>query len=86
MLIETIEAYLATRRAAGFELKGVEFLLRSFARFAVERGDRHVRQQTAIEWAALGPSAQSRDDRLGTVIRFARYVLAPAQSDGDPLT
>ena len=76
MLTETIDAYLATRRAAGFELKRVEFLLRSFARFAVERGDRHVRQQTAIEWAALGPSAQSRDNRLGTVIRFARHARA----------
>lgn len=76
MLTETIDAYLATRRAAGFELKRVEFLLRSFARFAIERGDRHVRQQTAIQWAALGPSARSRDDRLGTVIRFARYARA----------
>lgn len=76
MLTETIDAYLATRRAVGFELKNVEYLLRSFARFAVERGDRHVVQQTAIEWAAFGSSPQNRDARLGAVIRFARYARA----------
>jgi integrase/recombinase XerD len=52
MLRQIIDRYLEVRRTAGFELKGVASLLCSFARFAVERSETCVRQQTAIDWAA----------------------------------
>lgn len=73
-MIDAIEAYLAMRRAAGFDLLNASYLLRSFARFAAERNETHIRTQTAIDWAILGPSVEQRDERLKTVCRFARHV------------
>ena len=73
-MLKAIEAYLALRRATGFAMSNAECLLRSFAAFATQRGQRHVHTQTAIEWAALGPSLAQRDARLKTVCRFVRHV------------
>ena len=41
-MMQAIETYLTVRRAGGFELKNDEYLLRSFARFAAERGEVRV--------------------------------------------
>ena len=73
-MLNAVDSYLAVRRAAGFDLSGQEYLLRSFARFALKRGETHVRTATAFEWAGLGPSTEQRDTRLKTVVRFARHV------------
>ena len=73
-MLKAIEAYLALRRATGFAMLNAEWLLRSFAAFATERGQTHVHAQTAIEWAARGPSAAQRDTRLRAVCRFAHHV------------
>jgi integrase len=73
-MLDAIETYLALRRTAGFAMKNAECLLKSFASFAAERGQTHVHAQTAIDWAALGPSVAQRDARLKAVCRFARHV------------
>jgi integrase len=73
-MLRAIEAYLALRRATGFAMLNAEYLLKSFAAFATERGQTHVRTQTAIDWAARGPSVAQRDARLKVVCRFVRYV------------
>lgn len=73
-MMTAVDSYLAVRRAAGFDLSGQEYLLRSFARFAEKSGETHVRTATAIEWAGLGPSPAQRDTRLKTVVRLARHV------------
>jgi len=69
-----IEAYLDLRRATGFAMSNAEYLLKSFAAFAAERGQTHVHAQTAIDWAALGPSVAQRDARLKAVCRFVCHV------------
>ena len=69
-----VDSYLAMRHAAGFHLVNSEYLLRSFARCAAERGETHVRTATAIEWACRSPSVAQRDTRFKTVCRFARYM------------
>lgn len=74
MLIKAVESYLQIRRAAGFELRHSGILLRSFARFASERNETHLKARTALEWARLAPSAGGRARRLKSVIRFARHV------------
>jgi integrase/recombinase XerD len=74
MLNKAVDSYLAVRRAAGFDLKVPEYLLRSFARFASIRGQTHVCVQTVIEWASEAPSLSQRDHRLNTVRRFAHHV------------
>lgn len=73
-MLNTIETYLALRRATGFAMLNAEYLLKSFSAFAVERGHAYVQTQTAIDWAALGPSVAQRDARLKAVCRFARHI------------
>lgn len=73
-MLEAIETYLALRRAAGFAMSNAEYLLKSFAGFSAERGQAYVQTQTAIDWAALGPSIAQRDARLKAVCRFARHI------------
>jgi integrase/recombinase XerD len=76
MLVRAVQSYLLVRRSAGFNLKNVEFHLRSFAAYADAKGQRYVNSQTAIEWARQVPSKCSRAQRLADVARFARYLQA----------
>lgn len=39
-MLKTIETYLALRRATGFAMLNTEYLLKSFAAFAIERGQK----------------------------------------------
>ena len=80
MLTQTVESYLSVRRACGFRLKSEGNLLRSFAIYSEERGKHHVCSKTAIEWAGLTQSVNTRARRLGQVIRFARHIRAEDQS------
>jgi integrase len=76
MLAEAVDRYLAVRRATGFLLEEAERHLRSFARFASDRGDVKIVSQTAIEWASLGSSQYVRYRRMRHLILFARYMTA----------
>jgi len=76
MLMPAIDAYLALRRSAGFGLRVTEGFLRNYACFATTRGETHVREQTALEWAALAPSASQRGRRLEAIRIFARHAQA----------
>ena len=76
MLTQAVESYLRVRRACGFQLKCQGNLLRSFAIFSHQRGERYIRSGVAIEWAGLAESVEQRARRLGDVIRFARYIRA----------
>lgn len=76
MLRPSIDAYLALRRAVGYRLKTEEQLLHDFARWASERGDPHVRTQTATAWATAARSTWQRERRLRAVAGFARYARA----------
>lgn len=73
-MLNAVETYLTLRRATGFAMQNAECLLKSFAAFAAEHGQTHVQAQTAIDWAALGPSVAQRDARPKAICRFARYA------------
>ena len=73
-MISIVERYLAVRRAAGFELTNTEYLLRSFARWAAQRGETHIRSESAVAWASQTASVAQRDARLKTICLFARYL------------
>lgn len=73
-MLNAVESYLTLRRATGFAMQNAEYLLKSFAAFAAERGQTHVNAQTAIDWATLGPSVAQRAERLKAVCRFVRHV------------
>jgi integrase/recombinase XerD len=74
MMTPLLDDYMALRRAAGFQLRVQEVHLRNFVKFATERGDAFVRTQTALDWAALAPSASQRGNRLDVVRIFARFA------------
>jgi len=67
---------LALRRASGFDMRTSGSALRSFALFASRRGDRHIKAETAVEWAAAAARPAQRDFRLRLVILFARHLRA----------
>jgi integrase len=73
-MLNDIETYLTLRRAAGFAMQTAECLLKSFAAFAIDRGQTHVHTRTAIDWAVFGPSVAQRDARLKAVCRFVRHI------------
>lgn len=75
-MVKTIDAFLALRRAVGFQLKTEERLLRDFARWAAGRGETHIRTPTAVEWAAATQTPWQRERRLRTVASFARHARA----------
>ena len=73
-MIAAVESYLAVRRAAGFTLSNTEYLLRSFAGFAMKLKQPHVRTATAIDWASQAKSVAQRHTRYQTICRFAQYL------------
>jgi integrase/recombinase XerD len=73
-MMAAVESYLAVRRAAGFTLSNVEYLLRSFAGFAIERKQAYVRTAAAIDWASQAKSVAQRHTRYQAICRFAQYL------------
>lgn len=73
---ETVDAYLAIRRAAGFKLEKTAPRLHGFARIAEARGDTHIRVETAIAWAASGRTPHARYRRMLDLVIFAKFVHA----------
>ena len=76
MLMQAIDSYLQLRRAAGFQLRYTEVLLKEFACFAAERGQVRIKADTAIAWASRATSLKQRARRLNSLILFARYIRA----------
>lgn len=76
MLMNDIERYIALRRSLGAGLKRAKNHLTSFARFATDKGERHIRAQTAIAWAAMAPTPGTRQRRLTDVMLAARFLRA----------
>src|SRR3954468_16286612 len=73
-MIKAVEIYLAVRRAAGFTLSNTEYLLRSFAGFATEQRQTHIRTATAIEWAGQAGSVVQRHTRYQIHYLLAQYL------------
>jgi integrase len=74
VMIAAVESYLAVRRAAGFTLSNAEYLLRSFASFAANQDQTHIRTAIAIDWASQAKSVAQRHTRYQTVCRFTQYL------------
>ena len=76
MLSDHVERYLALRRALGYKLRDTARNLQAYARFAIDRGDTHVRAATAVAWAAQASSPHARHVRLHDVVLLARFLYA----------
>jgi len=76
MLSEEVDRYVELKRALGFKFRIQSGLLRNFARFAEERGERFICTSCVLDWAGQAPSPQQRRNRLLTVRRFALAAIA----------
>ncbi len=77
MLIDDVDRYIELRRSLGFKLAETARHLTAFARYAVDRGDTHVRRETAIAWAAsVSSTPRSHQRRLRVIALFARFLHA----------
>lgn len=75
-LIGAVEAYLAMRHIAGYELRREGKVLRDFAKYSGARGHRHIKSDLAVRWSAKSPSAWVRVNRIHTICQFADYARA----------
>ncbi len=85
-MITAIETYLVVRRAAGFTLSNTEYLLRSFANFATDQKQTHIRTATAIHWASQARSVAQRHVRYQTVCLLAQYLCVEDSRHESPPT
>jgi integrase/recombinase XerD len=76
MLIAHAERYISLRQTLGFKLEDLSGNLNAFARFAVDRGDTHIRVSSAVDWATEASSPHARYIRLRDVARLARFLHA----------
>ena len=76
MLTAAVNEYVALRRSLGAKFVDEAESLRSYAKFAAARGDKHVRTGGALEWAAMATTASSRENRLRLVVAFAMHARA----------
>ena len=74
MLSEDADRYIALRRTLGYKLRKAARHLQSFAGFALERGENHIRTATAVAWSATASTQGARHRRLMDVAQFARFL------------
>ncbi len=53
VLRNALDDYFAVRRALGFKLYRAEKLLNQFLTFVEDRGEDHIKTETALAWATL---------------------------------
>jgi integrase/recombinase XerD len=75
-LHQALADYLTMRRALGYKMDKAERLLGQFTAFAGERGETHIRTETALAWATLPSGADViwTSRRLAEVRLFARHL------------
>ena len=75
-LRQALADYLTMRRALGYKMDKAERLLGQFTAFAGERGETHIRTETALAWATLPSGADViwTSRRLAEVRLFARHL------------
>lgn len=77
MLIDDVCRYIALRRSLGFKLRKTAISLASYAEYAANVGDVHIRNETALAWAAaICPTQDSHYRRLQELALFARFLHA----------
>lgn len=75
-LRQALVDYLTMRRALGYKMDKAERLLGQFTAFAEERGETHVRTETALTWATrpAGADVIWTSRRLAEIRLFARHL------------
>jgi integrase len=77
MLIDSAHRYIELRQSLGFKVVAIAQHVTSFATYADQAGDTHIRCGTAVTWAeALSSTQDSFCRRLRSVALFARFLHA----------
>ena len=76
MIIDAVERYVASIRAAGYTFHKDARRLANYAAFAQARGDSHVKAQSVLEWTRRSSSALQRRRLVLLVRRFALTMAA----------
>lgn len=76
MLSASVERYISLRQMLGYRLIQLNRDLQAFAKFAIKRGDTHIRTCTVVAWASVASTPGSRDIRLRSVVQFALFLHA----------
>ena len=71
-----LQDYLTMRRRLGFKLRGSNYLLRQFVRFAKEHGTARITTPLAVQWATQRPESEpvTIAARYRTLRLFALYL------------
>jgi len=71
-----LQDYLTLRRRLGFKLRGTDYLLRQFVRFAKAQGTARITTQLAVRWATQRPESEpvTMAARYRTLRLFALYL------------
>ncbi|MGY4567069.1 tyrosine-type recombinase/integrase [Bradyrhizobium sp. USDA 3256] len=77
MLSDDADRYISLRRTLGYKLVKAARHLRSFTRFAAERGEAHIGTTSVQAWlATVARTPGARERRLTDLILFARFLHA----------
>ena len=75
-IMQLVDEFVTQQRALGFTYRVQNCLLKNYATFAQNRGDRFVTTDRVLEWSRQAPSAAQTRNRLLTVRRFSLSVHA----------
>ena len=75
-IMQLVDEFVKQQRALGFSYRVQNCLLRNYATFAQDQGDRFVMTDRVLEWSRQAPSAAQTRNRLLTVRRFSLSVHA----------
>jgi integrase len=76
MLSRDLARYVDQKRSLGFKFRLQHILLKGFVDFAEACGDRHIKRERVLTWAAGAPSPEQRRNRLLTARRFSLALHA----------
>ena len=71
-----VSKYVTLKRQLGFKYEKHERILRAYAQYATDRGDRELLAKRIVEWSANAPSVAGARVRLASVRRFALWMHA----------
>ena len=75
-MLDHVQRYVALKRHLGCKYRNNEYMLLSWARYAMDHGEAIIRAETVIRWASEASSSAHAGKKLGVARRFAKWLHA----------
>ena len=75
-MLDHVQRYVALKRHLGCKYRNNEYMLLSWARYAMDHGEAIIRAETVIRWASEALSSAHAGKKLGVARRFAKWLHA----------